>query len=101
MSNEQKNSKRWIGKIKNITTKFGVMQKIYMENTEHLGKDGQPNPYYKGAMVWYDADGTAYKVKQMSITIPKDGMPAELVQKGFSCYVTLTLDDDYEVQILK
>ena len=93
--------KRWIGKIKNIATQYGTMQKIYMENTDHLNKDGTPNQYYKGALVWYDANGQAYKVKQMSISVPKNGMPQEQLQKGFSCYVTLKLDDNYEVDPIK
>lgn len=106
MSNENTTTKkeanrRYVGKLKTTNGQFGQMQKILMENPEHLNKDGSPNKYYKGALVWYDADGTAYKVKQFSVWVPKEGMSAELVQKGFSCYITLNLADDYEVTVIK
>lgn len=104
MSNEnednKKKNRRYIGKLKTINGKYGPMQKIYVENPDHLKKDGSPNPYFKGALVWYDANGTGYKIKQMSVWVPKEGMSAEQVQQGFSCFITLNLDDNYEVEII-
>lgn len=97
----QKPNRRYIGKVRNTTTKHGTMQKIYMDNLEHVNKDGSPNKYYKGAMIWADAEtGKNYHVKQMSFWIPREGMKAKDLEKGYTCFITLNLDDDYEVTIL-
>lgn len=94
-------NRRFLGKVKTINTKYGGMQKIYMDNLENVNKDGTPNTFYKGALIWADAvTGQNYHVKQMSFFVPKNGMRQEDINKGFSCYVTLTLDDNYEVTVL-
>ncbi len=102
MSDEVKvDNRRYIGKIKSYNTKNGVAQKIYMDNLNHQNQDGTPNKYYKGALIWADAvTGQNYQVKQMSIFVPKQGMDPALLEKGFSCFITLKLDDDYEVTVL-
>lgn len=101
MSEENKRDGRYLGKVKNISTKNGTIQKIYMDNLNHQNKDGTPNTYYKGALIWSDAvTGKNYHIKQMSFWVPKDGMDPALLQKGFTCFVTLNLNDDYEVTVL-
>lgn len=102
MSDEkQKATRRYVGKVVNKTGNYGPYQKVYIDNLEATNKDGTPNTYYKGALIWADAEtGKNYHVKQFSIYIPREGMPADLVQRGFSCYITLNLDDDYEVTVL-
>lgn len=102
MSEENKNqNRRYIGKMRGTTTKYGTMYKIYMDNLEHQNKDGSANKYYTGALIWADAaTGKNYHVKQMSLWIPKDGMKPDLVAKGYSHFITLNLDDQYEVTLL-
>lgn len=99
---QEKNvNRRYIGKMRGTTTKYGVMYKIYMDNLEHQNADGTPNKYYKGALIWADAEtGKNYHVKQMSLWVPKDGMDPKLVAKGYSHFITLNLDDQYEVTLL-
>lgn len=93
--------KRYIGKIKQYNTQYGVMEKIYLDNLNHENADGTPNKYYNGALIWADAKtGKNFQVKQMSITVPKNGMDPKLLEKGFTCYITLDLGDDYQVTVL-
>lgn len=97
----QKPNRRYLGKVRTTNTKNGVMQKIYMDNLNHVNADQTPNKYYKGALIWADAEtGKNYHVKQMSFWVPKEGMSAENIQKGYSCFITLNLDDNYEVTVL-
>lgn len=100
-TNEQKQNRRYIGKVRNTQTKNGVMQKIYMDNLNHQNADGSANQYYKGALIWADAEtGKNYHVKQMSFWVPKNGMTQENLNKGYTCFITLNLDDGYEVTVL-
>jgi len=94
---EKKANRKFIGKVKNIDTKYGVMQKIYMDNLNSVNQDGTPNKYYKGCLVFVTPEGEQYLVKQLSLHVPKDGMKPNEAERGFSCHVTLNLDDDYEV----
>jgi hypothetical protein len=103
MANDNKAEpiRRYLGKVRNTNTKNGVMQKIYMDNLNNVNADGTPNSFYKGALAWHDAEtGKSYQVKQMSFWVPRDGMKPELLQKGYSCFITLNLADDYEVTVL-
>ncbi len=96
-----KNSKRWVGKVKNISTNNGGFQQIYLDNINTINKDGSPNKYYKGNLIWFDQEtGKRFLVKQFGYAIPKDGMKPELVQKGFSTFVTIDLGDMYAVEEL-
>lgn len=99
--NDKKGNRRYIGKMRGTETKFGTMYKIYMDNLNSQNTDGTPNKFYKGAMIWADAEtGQNYHIKQMSLWIPKDGMDPGLVSKGYSHFITINLDDNYEVTIL-
>lgn len=102
MSEQQKESKfRTLGKLKNINTKNGTLQKIYMDNLEYQDKDGKVNQYYQGALIWVDLKtGKQYQVKQLQFWQPKNGMNQALVDKGFSHFITLNIEDDYEVKAL-
>lgn len=95
-----KANRRYVGKVRNQTTQYGNMQKIYMDNLSSQNADGSPNTFFKGALVWHDIDGKQYQVKQLSFWVPREGMKPELTQKGFTCFVTLNLDDKYEVDLL-
>lgn len=102
MSTEPKKAdRRYLGKIRNINGKNGNYQKIMMDNLKNVNADGTPNQFYKGALVWADAvTGKNYQVKQLSFWTPKDGMSQANLDKGFSCFVTLNLEDDFEVTTL-
>lgn len=101
MSEEKKANRRYLGKLRTTNGKYGPIQKIYMDNLNATNQDGSPNKYYKGALIWVDAEtGKQYHVKQMSIFVPKEGMSQDNLQKGFSCFITLNLEDSYEVTVL-
>lgn len=95
MSQEQKKSdNRYIGKIKNITTQSGsTFQKILIENPNPQNADGTPCKYYKGALLWIDADGRQFQVKQLDIFVPQNGM-GEAGKHGFIANVTIDLNKE-------
>lgn len=91
------NGKRYLAKLKNISTRNGVMQKIYMDNISETNKDGTPNTYHKGVLIWADKEtGKNYIVKQMGFSTPKEGMKQSLVDQGYVTFVVLNLDDGYD-----
>lgn len=101
MSEDKKRDRVTVAKIKNLQSKSGeTFQKIYIDNLNPNNDDGTPNKYYRGALVWYDINGNAYQIKQMSISVPKNGMPQGLAKNGFVCYVNIDLEDQYDVTIL-
>lgn len=102
MSENVKNTlKRWVGKVKNLNLSNGSFQQIYLDNINTKNKDGSPNTYYKGSLIWFDQEtGKRFLVKQLGFSLPKDGMKAELIQKGFSTFVTIDLSDKYAVEEL-
>ena len=95
MSQETKKAdRRYLGKIKNITTQTGsVFQKILIENPNPQSEDGTPNKYYKGALLWIDADGRQFQVKQMDIFVPQNGM-GEAGKHGFVANIVIDLDKE-------
>jgi hypothetical protein len=101
MSEKKEANRRYLGKIRNMSGSNGPYQKIYMDNVSNVNKDGTANTNYKGALVWADAEtGKNYHVKQMSFWIPKEGMHPKAVEKGYSCFITINLNDEYEVTVL-
>lgn len=99
MSEPRKKNRKYIGKVRNQETKYGTQQKIYMDNLSATKEDGSPDPYFKGALIWLDAEtGQMYQIKQLSISVPKDGMNANLVAKGYVAQVSVDIEDPYEVE---
>lgn len=98
MSEPKERNEKYIGKIRNVNTTFGQMQKICLDANPQTNEDGTPNKYYAGTLIFVATDGTMYKVKQMSIKVPKNGMNANLVEKGFVANVTLDLNNTYDVE---
>lgn len=97
----KKATRRYLGKMRGTNGKYGPMYKIYMDNINPQKENGEPNPFCKGMLLWVDSEtGKTYQVKQMSLFIPKDGMDPKLVEKGYSHFITLNLDDDYEVTVV-
>jgi hypothetical protein len=99
MSEGKKKNLRYAGKVKNVNTQYGVMQKILCES-KPVNKDGTPNKYFTGTLLWLDADGTYYMVKSMQVSAPKNGMPQSIAQHGFTHNVTIDLDSQYDVEKL-
>jgi hypothetical protein len=98
---EGKKTKRWIGKVRNLSHSNGPYQKIMMDNVNTTNKDGTPNNYYKGSLIWFDqATGKRFLVKQLGFGLPKDGMKQDQLQKGYVQFVTIDLEDAYEVEEL-
>ena len=98
---DNKKKKRWVGKVRNLNHSNGSYQKILMDNINTNNKDGSPNTYYKGSLIWFDQEtGKRFLVKQLGFGIPKDGMNAGLVQKGYIQFVTIDLEDKFDVEEL-
>lgn len=102
MSEDKKKAdRRYVGKVKNTQTQYGVMSKIMMDNLSPTKEDGTPDQYYQGALIWADAKtGKNYHVKQFQLWIPREGMNPALAAKGFSHFITLDLEDGYQVTVL-
>ncbi len=94
MTNQKNPNKRYIGKIKNIQTQNGLMQRILIDNVNNLNPDGTPNQYYKGSLVWVDAaTGQQFVIKGLSI-----GNASQRDQgNGFVASISFVLDNDYDV----
>lgn len=91
-------NKRWIAKLKNISTRNGTMQKIYIDNINEFNKDGTPNQYHKGLLIWADKEtGKNFIVKQIGFSVPKDGMKKALADQGYSSFLVINLGDGYDV----
>lgn len=95
----QKNVK-YVGKVKEMNGQNGTFHKIFMENNNSVKDTGEANPFYAGTLVFVAADGSQYKVKQLQISVPKDGMRQDQAQRGFISTVTLDLNDSYMVEAL-
>jgi hypothetical protein len=100
---EQQKKYTYIGKLKSTTTSGGwVNQTIYMDNVNHVNKDGTENKYYKGTLLWLDKEtGKTYQVKQMNLFVPKDGMSPSDSEKGFVSKVTIALNDTFQATVLE
>jgi len=97
-----KRQTRYVAKVRNMSGSNGPFQKIYAENSNPLNADGTPNKYFKGSLLWVDAEtGKYYQVKQLSFFNPPQGMNPSQAEKGFASFITLDLENKYEVEELK
>lgn len=99
MSEEKKQNpnRRFVGKVKNQKGQYGDFQKILIDNPTPANEDGSENKYYKGSLIWLDAEtGKKFLVKQISLR----GVPDSSRQKGFVSSISIDLDSTYEVQEL-
>lgn len=100
MANQNSN-RRFVGNIQTVSGKNGNFEKIIINNPYPNKKDGTPDPYNKGQLFWVDNEtGQAYLIKQLGITVPRDGMTANQLEKGFNSYITLDLDSEYHVDVV-
>lgn len=102
-NNKEKGNKKYIGKIKegSFTNKqngesFSKLS-VLVDNPDSNDKDGNPNQYYKGALIWYDAaTGKHYQVLQMELA----GVSERDQGNGFINSIRIDLDSKYHVKIL-
>ena len=98
MSQENKKqnpNKRFIGKVKNENGTYGVFQKILVDNPFSVNKDGTPNTYHKGVLLWCDNEtGKKYLLKQISLGNYKEP------KNNCTSYLAIDLGSEYEVQEL-
>ena len=93
--NSQNPNKRYIGKVKNQNSKYGVFQKIYLDNPSPTNADGSVNTFHRGMLLWCDAEtGKKFLVKQIKL-----GNYKEVTNNNVS-FLTIELDDSYQVQEL-
>lgn len=94
--NNQNSNKRYIGKVKTQNGQNGTFQKILINNPYANNQDGTPNTYFKGCLIWLDQEtGKKYLVKQIGIGDYKQP------KNGCGSFITISLDNEYEVQELK
>lgn len=98
---DQQNNTRYIGKVKssqhqNSTTGEQFSKKsIYIDNPSPVNADGTPNQYYKGSLMWFDAQtGVYYQVKQIDLA----GVGPNDQQRGFENSLRVDLGNAYHVQ---
>lgn len=90
--------KRYIGKVRETQTQYGVMHKIYMDNLSPVKADGTPDQYFRGNLLWADAEtGKYYRVNQLGVEVPKNGMNEAAKAKGNISNIVINLDDEYMV----
>lgn len=100
MSDEKKQnpSRRYVGKVKSQKGQYGDFLKIWVDNPNPNNEDGSGNKYYKGSLIWLDAEtGKKYLVKQLSVR----GVPESAAKSGFLQSISIDLDSTYEVQELE
>jgi hypothetical protein len=97
MNEPKVSTKRYIGKVKNQQTQFGILKKLVIDNPHANKKDGQPDPYNKGALIWIDREtGHQYQVLGLTCSVPRDGLNPKLVEAGFESNIVLDLASSYE-----
>lgn len=93
--NDKNANKRFIGKIKNCQGQYGAYQKIMIDNPKPLDKDGNPDQYHKGSLIWVDNEtGELFLVKQVGIK----GVSQGAAQNGFVGSLCIDLDNQYDVE---
>lgn len=99
--NKNKSNKRFLGKIRAVQGQYGTFYQILLDNINNVNKDGTPNKYYKGALIWGDLEtGKNYQVKQLSLVVPKDGFKESEIKNGVTHFISIDLDDEYQVDDL-
>lgn len=95
MADKKKNeNRRYIGKIKEISGEYGDFHKFVVDNPNPKTEDGAANKYYKGSLMWRDANGELFIVKSMSLR----GVSERDESNGFINSVSIDLDNKYDVK---
>lgn len=95
---EQKHKKehrRFLAKIRSSEGQYGQFQKVLVENPSPYDKNGKPDKYYKGNLIWCDEQtGKQFIVKQLGFAGVAEGAKAH----GFISSLYIDLDDSYSVE---
>lgn len=95
--NNKKENRRYIGKIVEVESKNGVFDKITIDNIYPKTKDGEPNKYFKGHLLFIDAEtGKHFKIKQIGL----GGVSEKAKEWGATDSLYIDLDDEYHVDEL-
>ena len=99
MADKKKNpNRRYVGKIVEQESVNGAFDKITIDNIYPKDKEGEPNKYFKGHLLWIDGEtGKHYKVKQMGM----GGVSEASAKWGATDSIYVDLDDTYHVDELK
>ncbi len=92
---------RFIGRIKQRICKGQngefTAYNVLMNNPYPANKDGTPNQYHEGLLLWCDAKtGQKFLVKQMELA----GVSEKQAQNGFINSIKINLGDKYHVDNL-
>lgn len=86
----KKPNRRYIANVVTEQGQYGAFSKVLVNNVNPNNKDGTPNKYYRGNLLWVDAvTGKKFLVKQLKIYSANNKQ---------SLY--FDLDDEYNVQEL-
>lgn len=103
MSNESKKFLRYIAKVKGRSGKNQqgeefTTYRIEVDNVSPTNKDGTPNTYHKGVLVWVDNEtGKTYQVKQLELR----GVSEADAARGNTNSVAIALEDSYAVNVIE
>lgn len=95
MSDDKYKNQRIIARVREQDGQYGKFTKIQINNPSHLNKDGSANTFYKGTLLWIDAEtGKKFVVKQLSV---KDVKSEKMAADGVVNILVLDLDSKYHV----
>ena len=98
MENTKNLNRVYIGKVlkKEVQGKDGgtfEITTLLADNPLPVKKDGSPDPYHKGQLIYRTAEGNEFLVKQALFR----GVSEKAAQNGFIKSVAIDLDDTYGV----
>lgn len=94
---KKRDDRRFIAKVKQENGQYGSFQKVLIDNPDPTNRDGTPNKYNQGVLLWLDnKTGKKYQVKQMKVTNVDEASRA----RGFVLSLCIDLEDGYQVNKL-
>ena len=85
---------RYLAQVVKRTGKYGDFLSVSVNNPSPVKKDGTPDPYHKGTLLWLDAEtGKKYIVKQMFVGTPTEAQAAH----GTTNQLSIDLNNPYNV----
>lgn len=96
MAEEKNYNNRFIITLKDVKTKDGsnTFMKAFVDSPTPEKKDGTPDAYHKGMLLWYDnAEGKYYHVKSLRAIQPTEKQK----EIGYHLQLTIDLNSQYDV----
>ena len=99
MSGKKEKELVYLGKVlQRIATKkdgstFETVE-LVVDNPLPVNKDGSPNAYFKGQLIYRTADGSEYIVKQAQFK----GVTEQALEKGFTRSLAIDINNKYSVE---